>query len=343
MRRRSVLIGVLVVAVLVQGAPALAQENLQSGVQNPVRQIIAGMEQQQKRKLAILDFAKLDGSADNLTRYLTEQLATHMVIARRKFDVIERKHLDKILAEQGLNLSGIIEPQNARQVGRLSGVDAIATGSVTEHPTALEVTTRLIDTETGKVFAAAITRFTKDREVLALLGLEEQRSPVGSAERGHLSVPNIAPAGRPVELQDIAVRNLRKILQPIADVTRDYLITDCVAMSEPLFGEIGCRFIERRPIRYKVRFETMRRVSFERRKLASLVILRFPRETVELISSSSVERGKIGDAETLLYNPEVRPGPDEFCLTIRGLFGGKLAELREALETLSERQLPGLN
>jgi hypothetical protein len=69
----------------------------------------------------------------------------------------------------------------------------------------------------------------------------------------------------------------------------------------------------------------------------------FVSETVELISSSSVERGKAGDAETLLYNPEIRPGPDEFCLTIRGVFSGKLAELREALETLSGRQLRGLN
>lgn len=174
---RLVLIGILMVAVLAQGASALAQENLQSGVQNLVRQIIAGMEQQQKRKLAILDFAKLDGSVDNLTRYLTEQLATRMVIARRNFDVIERKHLDKILAEHGLNLSGIIDPQNAKRVGTLSGVDAIATGTVTDLHTVFEVNARLIDTETGKVFSPAVTRFTKDGEVLALLGREEHKKP----------------------------------------------------------------------------------------------------------------------------------------------------------------------
>jgi len=72
MRKRLVLVGILMVAVLVQEAPALAQQNLQGGIQDLVRQIIAGMEQQQKRKLAILDFAKPDGSVDNLTRYLTE-------------------------------------------------------------------------------------------------------------------------------------------------------------------------------------------------------------------------------------------------------------------------------
>jgi len=121
-----------------------------------------------------------------------------MVIAKRNFDVIERKHLDKSLAEQGLNLSGFIEPQNARQVGRLSNVDAIATGTVIDLQTALEVSARLIDTETGKVFSAAITRFTKDREVLALLGREGQHL---EQEKGLLEERKKFEAQRQPEVQ----------------------------------------------------------------------------------------------------------------------------------------------
>jgi Sec-independent protein translocase protein TatA len=59
-------IGVMVALLLLgQSASARAQQDLGGGIQDLVRQMMASMEQQQKRKLAILDFTRLDGSVDN--------------------------------------------------------------------------------------------------------------------------------------------------------------------------------------------------------------------------------------------------------------------------------------
>ncbi|MBI4381696.1 MAG: hypothetical protein HY574_10980 [candidate division NC10 bacterium] len=324
MRRRSVLIGVLVVAVLVQGAPALAQENLQSGVQNLVRQIIAGMEQQQKRKLAILDFAKLDGSADNLTRYLTEQLATHMVIARRNFDVIERKHLDKILAEQGLNLSGIIEPQNARQVGRLSGVDAIATGSVTEHPTALEVTTRLIDTETGKVFAAAVTRFTKDVEVEALLGLGGRKQPEAERLPVVAPIPPLKPADDP---RNLAFQTLRRV----ADIGRSVHVTPDSYQSTFLVPHpwLDGRSIETKA---KVQFKDISRARFLKR--GAFLFISSPQAFLFF-------RFRDVEFENPMAQQQSRSDRELQIIMVVDS-NDNLAKLRSALEILSGKQMPEL-
>jgi len=339
MRKRLVLVGILMVAVLVQGAPALAQENLQSGVQNPVRQIIAGMEQQQKRKLAILDFAKLDGSADNLTRYLTEQLATHMVIAKRNFDVIERKHLDKILAEQGLNLSGIIEPQNARQVGRLSGVDAIAAGSVTEHPTALEVTTRLIDTETGKVFAAASTRFTKDREVLALLDPEEQRKRMEGGP-SHRAVADVPAARDEKNLKASALQTLKEVreryrqscwfcLGSTDEFTEDYIVREIgrCTMSAP--GGTCKQSIDSKVMLYLM---NLQRAEFlVKRKLLGehRAKLCFNDEDVRYLNPS--------------YPLDWRRNPGGlFCADLAAKPKEDLAKMRTTLITLSGKDLPDL-
>jgi formylglycine-generating enzyme required for sulfatase activity len=92
------------------------------------------------------------------------------VFLTRRFEVIERRQLDKILAELKLNVSDLIDPQNAKRLGKVYGVDAIASGSVTELATAVEVNARLIETETGRVFAVATARFAKDRDVATLLG-----------------------------------------------------------------------------------------------------------------------------------------------------------------------------
>jgi formylglycine-generating enzyme required for sulfatase activity len=157
------------VVLVALAIPAVAQQDLQSGIQDLVKQMITSMEQQQKRKLAVLDFTKLDGTVDNSGRYLAERLITQMFLTR-KFEVIERRQLDKILAELKLNLSDVIDPRNAQQLGKVYGVDAIASGSVTELEASVEVNARLIETETGRVFAVAATRFPKDRDVAALLG-----------------------------------------------------------------------------------------------------------------------------------------------------------------------------
>lgn len=167
--RLAALAALLLTGVLVGRAPAFAQHNLQEGVQDLVRQMMTSMQQQQKRKLAILDFSRLDGSIDNFGRYLSERLVTSMFLTSR-FQVVERRQLDKILTELKLNASDLIDPQNAQRLGRVYGVDAIATGSVSELAAAVEVNARLIETETGQVFAVASTQFAKSQDVAALIG-----------------------------------------------------------------------------------------------------------------------------------------------------------------------------
>lgn len=179
MRRRMVILGAAMLTLAGQAAPPWAQQDLQGGLQDLLRQMIAGMEQQQKRKLAILDFTKLDRSADNFGRYLAERLITGMFLTR-KFEVIERTQLDKLLAELKLGPSDLLDPQNAKRLGKASGVDAIASGSVSELAAAVAVDARLIEVDTGRVFAVAATTFAKDKDVVALIGgAFEGRPPAG--------------------------------------------------------------------------------------------------------------------------------------------------------------------
>lgn len=96
------------------------------------------------------------------------QLADEIVLNLLKFapqlDVIERTRVDALMNEQHLVRSGYISSESAIALGRMLGVRAILTGSVSLsigdiQPTPLSlqrvatgaVTVRLIDTETGKV------------------------------------------------------------------------------------------------------------------------------------------------------------------------------------------------
>lgn len=345
MRGKLELAAVLMLAFVVQGAPALAQPDLQGGIQDMVRQIIGGMEQQEKLKLAILDFTKLDGSADNFTRYLTEQLATQMVLTQRNFEVIERKHLDKILAEQGLNLSGVIEPQNVKRVGKLSGIDALATGSVTELPTSLDVNARLIDTETGKVFAVAISRFTKDRDVLALLGREGERK---DRETTRPPVVALIPHKESAEeSKDTALRVLKNLMSDTnTKMTFDFLLTDCLAvvptnLLQPTPCVAWVTGTKSSHASFKVFFRDIQRASFEKAGFFGTPKATYCLRAEDVEIHDPHRELKAESLDNL--NRSAKKLPGQFCLVIHTRSNEQLEQLRTALETLSGKQLPQID
>lgn len=84
---------------------------------------------------------------------LLDKLITGFVNLNR-FKVVERALLERILEEQKLGMSGIIDASTAAEIGKGIGVDAVVVGSVTRAHDALSIDARLIDTETAAILTA---------------------------------------------------------------------------------------------------------------------------------------------------------------------------------------------
>jgi TolB-like protein len=84
---------------------------------------------------------------------LLDKLITGFVNLNR-FKVIERALLEKILEEQKLGMSGIVDVSTAAEIGKGIGVDAVLVGSVTRASSAMSIDARLIDTETAAILTA---------------------------------------------------------------------------------------------------------------------------------------------------------------------------------------------
>jgi hypothetical protein len=73
-----------------------------------------------------------------------------------KFALKERVLLKKVLEEQVLGLSGLIDEKTlAAQAGKLFGVEAIITGTVIKWGDVISVTSRLIDAQSGAILIGA--------------------------------------------------------------------------------------------------------------------------------------------------------------------------------------------
>ncbi len=96
---------------------------------------------------------EVKGDLGNFGDALTEKMVTQLVYLRR-FKVIERTALDKVLKEQELQLSGAVDEETAVKVGRVAGADAIILTSVVPHGSGARVNARVIDTETSETIVA---------------------------------------------------------------------------------------------------------------------------------------------------------------------------------------------
>ncbi len=109
----------------------------------------------QKTKIAVLDF-QLQGEnfeTKDMGAIVAEWFITAMVKEGR-FDVVERALLQKLLGEQKLAMSGVVDESSASELGKLLGVKVIISGSVLKLQNILEVNARIIDVETGSIIAA---------------------------------------------------------------------------------------------------------------------------------------------------------------------------------------------
>jgi curli biogenesis system outer membrane secretion channel CsgG len=100
----------------------------------------AGASAGRKKRVAIFDFdyatvhqysRAIFGSDIDVGKGVSDLLVTYLV-KDGTYSVIERKALDKILAEQNFSNSDRANPTSAAKIGKLLGVDAIVVGSVTQ-------------------------------------------------------------------------------------------------------------------------------------------------------------------------------------------------------------------
>ncbi len=164
-------------------------------------------QQTPKKRVAVLDFdyatvrshvAAIWGTDRDIGRGIADLLIEKLVQGGT-YSVVERRAIDKVLAEQNFSNSDRADPNTAAKIGRILGVDAIIMGSITqfgrddkattlgglgritgkwgignvqrrEAKAVVEVTARIISTDTAEILAVGHGRGESTRSGTSLLG-----------------------------------------------------------------------------------------------------------------------------------------------------------------------------
>ena len=219
---RNQLAAVLVCISLCSPASPYEQE-----VKQLSAKIAESTEKSGRKTIAVVDFTDLEGNVTELGRFLAEELSLALASDAKGFEVIDRTNLKTILQEHKLASTGIIDPQTARKLGEIAGVQALVTGTITPFGDSVRLSVKLLDTGTAKVlggFAGEIPR-TKAIDELLSKGVGAQ-APSGDANSvkltsgGSSSEADHSPAkSRVITARvgdvSIAIRECRKPLETL--------------------------------------------------------------------------------------------------------------------------------
>src|SRR5690242_6381240 len=171
--------------------------------------VAAGSAPAQKKRVAVMNFdyatvqssvSAIFGVNQDIGKGIADLLVDKLV-NDGTYSVIERKMLDKIIAEQNFSNSDRADPNSAAKIGKILGVDAIIIGSITQFgrddkktsvagtglssvtgrfglggvskndsKAVVAITARLVSTDTAEILASSTGRGESARSGTSLVG-----------------------------------------------------------------------------------------------------------------------------------------------------------------------------
>jgi curli biogenesis system outer membrane secretion channel CsgG len=120
----------------------------------------------QIQRIAITEFPYGERFND-LSKDIEDRFYTAMI--QRGVQVVERKRLTEILAEQAMEWTGLFDLSSAAELGKLLGVEGVLIGSITDQGDTLAIRARLVDVETAQAITAAASSINKTPSVVEAL------------------------------------------------------------------------------------------------------------------------------------------------------------------------------
>jgi TolB-like protein len=136
------------------GQEQAAEEPVAEPVQDAVEQLI-------EYPIAILPFRERGKEVTDMGGQAADLVFAKLVVDPSLY-LVDREDLDKTLGEAELNLSGIVNPQEAIAIGQLTGAKLIVTGSVFQIENTVYLVAKIIGTETSRVVGASAKGAIRD-------------------------------------------------------------------------------------------------------------------------------------------------------------------------------------
>lgn len=161
-----------------------------------------------KKSIAVVDFTDLQGNVTELGRFIAEEFSVSLAGAGNGFEIVDRTHLKSIAQEHKLSAMGIIDPKTARELGKITGVEALLTGVITPFEDSIRLSIKILETETAKIIYGSAANIPRTKAISELMGrgIEVSGLEVSSGAPLTSTKATSTPSPEPKTLTEVQVK-----------------------------------------------------------------------------------------------------------------------------------------
>ena len=137
--------------------------SIAEGVDQLSAELIESTDIKKAGKIAVLYFHGPHGKITTLGENLTDKLSVRLFQSGSFPDMMERRQLKQVLQAKNDELSDFFNSNSVHKFGQMLGVDSVIIGTIEDFGTTLEITTKVISSETGKIMGIADISVHKDK------------------------------------------------------------------------------------------------------------------------------------------------------------------------------------
>ncbi len=142
--------------------------------------IVCSVQSAEKTNIAVLDFEVRGSVSPDEVKIITDRFQTELINGK-KFSVLERNQVDKILEEQGFQNSGACSSNDCQiEMGQMLGVDQLIAGSIGKLGNLFTVNLKVIDVETAEIVASYASDYRNGLEEVLLTGCRDMAHVVST-------------------------------------------------------------------------------------------------------------------------------------------------------------------
>ncbi len=135
-----------------------------------IRRIPKALQMRERMSLTIVPFEQ-KGIVSESSLSLHDSLISSLVNQNR-FQVVDRDQLDKILQEQKISRTRLVDRDTALMLGKLVAARSVIVGSIIESRKGIEIVARMIDTETSMIIETEDV-YDEAKDLMSLKKLSE--------------------------------------------------------------------------------------------------------------------------------------------------------------------------
>jgi len=130
------------------------------------------------KTVAVVDFTDLQGNVTEPGRLLAEDFSAALVKTDKGFEVVDKSRLNGIIKAQKLTVATITDPATTMEFGKIAGIDAIITGTITPFGNTVRASAKLLLTKTGKVICVYRENIPKPKTIKEVIAKPKPKEEV---------------------------------------------------------------------------------------------------------------------------------------------------------------------